>query len=88
MTEQMEKANLRFMKPVESLPIRMRERHSFYEGIVDEFVESGLKYAMVNDMGKKPITVAYGLRRALEKRGIKSIKVCQIKNQIYLKKLG
>ncbi len=88
MGEQTEKGNFQFIKPVDQLPIRTKQKSSFYAGIIDEFAQSGLKYAMVNQMNKKTLSVYVGLRLALKKRGIRNIKVCQIKNQIYLKKLG
>jgi hypothetical protein len=88
MTEQAEKVSFHFIKPLERLPNRTRDRHSIYGGIIDEFVESGLKYALVNEMNRKPMSVYIGLRTALRRRGIRDIMVCQIQNQIYLKKLG
>jgi FMN phosphatase YigB (HAD superfamily) len=88
MTEQEQKAGYRFIKPVESLPVRTRERASLYAGIIDEFVRAGLKYAMVNQMDRRPLTVYVGLRQALKRKGIRNVTVCNISNQIYLKKLG
>lgn len=88
MTEEGKETDFHFLKPVEALPIRKRERASFYDQIIDEFIESRLKYAMVKEMDKKPLSITYALRRILKKRGLKNIRVYQIKNQVYLKKLG
>jgi len=78
----------RFIIPIEILPPKIRERDNFYEQIINEFISSGLKYASMKDINKKPLTIAYGLRSVLKRRGLKNIKIYKINNQIYLKKLG
>jgi hypothetical protein len=88
MTDEKKGDGFRFLTPIEILPTSKRERSSFYDQIIAEFIESGLKYAMVKEIDKKPISIATGLRGILRKRNIKNVVVCMIKNRVYLKKLG
>jgi len=87
MSEDKEEMKLRFLKPVEEIPFRKKERASFYDQIIKEFVESGLKYAMVKEMNTKPVSITLVLRQRLKRRGINNIKVYYRKNKVYLEKL-
>lgn len=78
----------RFLTPINELPFIKRQRYSFYEDVLKEFLESNLRYAEVKEMGgRKPITVALTLRQKVRNRGIKNIRVLTSKNKVYLEKI-
>jgi len=43
-----------------------RAKATFYDEVTKEFIEPGLKYAQVKDLGKKPTTMAMTVRQRLK----------------------
>lgn len=85
-TETKEK-RFRFIEPVLQIPPRRKRRHSVYDEIIDEFIESGLRCVEVKNFGRNPIIVCTALKSRLKKRGLESVKV-RIRNQkVYLEKV-
>ncbi len=77
---------LRFMKSIENLPEGTKGGDSFYDEIVREFLYSGVKYAVVKDLGKKPLTVYLSLKnRSKKRKGI--INVSSRNGKVYLERL-
>lgn len=80
------KKELRYLAPVEKIPSG-RERSSFYDDILKEFMNSNLKYAAVKDLGKRPSLVAYMLKKRIKDNQIKNIAVMQRSNKVYLARI-
>jgi hypothetical protein len=77
---------LRFMKSIENLPEGTKGGDSFYDEIVREFLYSGVKYAVVKDLGKKPLTVYLSLKnRSKKRKGI--VNVTTRNGKVYLERL-
>ena len=74
---------LHYIKSVEYLPSRNRVGESFYDEIIREFLYSGVKYAEVKDIGKKPLAIMVSLRSRLIKRKEK-VHVLIRKGKVYL----
>jgi hypothetical protein len=74
---------LRYLTPVEKVP-RQRERSSFYDDILKEFVNSSLRYAEVKDLGKRPSLVAYMLKKRIQDKQIQDVAVMQRSGKVYL----
>ena len=66
--------------------VPMRQRSSFYKEIVNEFLASKEKSAVVAGTDRKPVTLVQGLRKVLESEGVKNIKVVQRGAEIFLVK--
>ena len=64
--------------------VPMRQRSSFYKEIVNEFLASKEKSAVVAGTDRKPVTLVQGLRKVLESEGVKNIKVVQRGAEIFL----
>lgn len=82
-----DKKELRFLIPLQKPPVSQRTtRASFYDDVLNEFIESNLEYAEVKELGKNIVTVTYSLRRKLKERNIENVKViCRKKeNKVYL----
>ncbi len=67
-------------------PVPLRQRTNFYQEIVEAFVASGEKSAVVEGTERKPATLIQGLRKALEATGHNDIKVVQRMGDTYLTK--
>jgi len=76
----------KFLRPIDYLPHRRRAMNSFYDEVVREFVFSGLKYAEIKDLGRKPITVLIMLKNRVKRRK-ESIQVYMRNKKIYLERL-
>jgi len=63
-----------------------RRRSSFYKEIVNEFLASREKSAVVSGTDRKPVTLVQGLRKVLETEGVGNVRVVQRGNDIYLTK--
>jgi len=61
-----------------------RRRSSFYKEIVNEFLASKEKSAVVSGTDRKPVTLVQGLRKVLETEGVEKVQVVQRGNDIYL----
>ncbi|GAB4246494.1 MAG: hypothetical protein Kow00129_06820 [Thermoleophilia bacterium] len=61
-----------------------RQRSSFYQQIIKEFREKGVKSALVEGTDKKPVTLVQGLRKAIEAEGYDDISVVQRGTETYL----
>jgi len=85
--EESKEMELRFLRPVEKIPSRKRARASLYDSILKEFIESSLRYALVEVMDSKPVSVTHALKSRLKKRKIENIKVLRRKDRVYLEKL-
>jgi hypothetical protein len=66
--------------------VPMRQRSSFYKEIVNEFVSSGEKSAVVAGTDRKPVTLVQGLRKVLEADNVNNVRVVQRANDIFLVK--
>jgi hypothetical protein len=66
--------------------VPMRQRSSFYKEIVNEFLASGEKSAVVSGTDRKPVTLVQGLRKILEGENIKNLRVVQRGPEIFLVK--
>jgi hypothetical protein len=66
--------------------VPMRQRSSFYKEIVNEFVSTGEKSAVVAGTDRKPVTLVQGLRKVLEAESVKNIRVVQRGSDIFLVK--
>ena len=78
--------DFRFLIPVEKIPPGP-VKTMIYDNILQEFIQSRLKYAEVKDIGKKPATMAMTLKRRLKERHIENIKVTRRKEKVYLARL-
>jgi hypothetical protein len=67
-------------------PVPSRQRSSFYQQIVDEFVQSGESSVLVDATEKKAVTLVQGLRKAIEAEGLKNVGVVQRSAETYLVK--
>ncbi len=67
-------------------PVPSRQRSSFYQQIVDEFVQSGEGSVLVDATEKKAVTLVQGLRKAIEAEGLKGVGVVQRGTETYLVK--
>lgn len=72
------------IKPVKELPPRRFRRETLYDELVEDFLESGEKYAEVSVEGKKPATVISALRKRVIGEGIV---VRSIGGKVYLERL-
>jgi len=71
-----EEKKFRFITPVDRLPdFYAKPRPGIYDEIIEEFTKSGLKFAEVNECGRKAVTVVMGLRNRLKKSGNQNIRV-------------
>jgi hypothetical protein len=77
--------NKRFALIPRAVPTR--QRSSFYKDIVNEFLASGAKSAVVAETDRKPVTLVQGLRKVLESDNIKNVKVVQRGSEIFLVKV-
>ena len=66
--------------------VPMRQRSSFYKEIVNEFLASGEKSAIVAGTDRKPVTLVQGLRKVLEVEKVKNVRVVQRGGDIFLVK--
>ncbi len=66
--------------------VPMRQRSSFYKEILNEFLASAEKSAVVAETDRKPVTLVQGLRKVLESEGVKNVRVVQRGNEIFLVK--
>ena len=66
--------------------VPMRQRSSFYKEIVNEFLGSKEKSAVVAGTDRKPVTLVQGLRKVLEAESIKNVRVVQRGSEIFLVK--
>jgi hypothetical protein len=66
--------------------VPMRQRSSFYKEIVNEFLASKEKSAVVAGTDRKPVTLVQGLRKVLESDNIKNMRVIQRGSEIFLLK--
>jgi hypothetical protein len=66
--------------------VPMRQRSSFYKEIVNEFLVSREKSAVVAGTDRKPVTLVQGLRKVLEAEGVTNVKVVQRGTEIFLVK--
>ncbi len=83
MSEDKKESSFRFLTPVDMLPLRPDQR-GIYDNILDEFVKSGLRYAEVADIGRKPTVVSVMLKLRKKKRQIGNVDV-EIRNKkVYL----
>jgi len=77
----------RFIEPVLEIPSSKRRRHSIYDEIINEFVESDLRCVEVKNFGRSPIAVCIALKSKLKQRGLESVKA-KVRNQkVYLEKV-
>jgi methylmalonyl-CoA mutase cobalamin-binding subunit len=66
--------------------VPMRQRSSFYKEIVNAFLASGEKSAVVSGTDRKPVTLVQGLRKVLQSDNITTVQVVQRGSDIYLVK--
>ena len=64
--------------------IPMRQRSSFYKEIVNEFLATKEKSAVVAGTDRKPVTLVQGLRKVLEVDNEMNVKVVQRGAEIFL----
>jgi hypothetical protein len=81
-----EKANFRYIVPLEKLPDRKRSDGKIYAEIIQDFDNSGLKYAEVTLTSKNPLTVCAYLRNRVRETGIKTIRVRYLCKKVYLER--
>jgi len=86
LSEEKKEKSLRFLIPIQTLPEKAG-RNGVYDGILQEFMNSGLKYAEVRDIGKKPQTVSIMLKIRKKKMQITNVDI-EIRNKkVYLKRI-
>ena len=66
--------------------VPMRQRSSFYKEIVNEFLASKERSAIVAGTDRKPVTLVQGLRKVLEAESEKNVKVVQRGAEVFLVK--
>jgi hypothetical protein len=66
--------------------VPMRQRSSFYKEIVNEFLATKEKSAVVAGTDRKPVTLVQGLRKVLEADNVQNIRVVQRGSEIFLVK--
>jgi hypothetical protein len=66
--------------------VPMRQRSSFYKEIVNEFLASGERSAVVAGTDRKPVTLVQGLRKVLEADTVNNVRVVQRGTEIFLVK--
>ena len=66
--------------------VPIRQRSSFYKEIVNEFLASKERSAIVAGTDRKPVTLVQGLRKVLEAENGKNVKVVQRGTEIFLVK--
>ena len=66
--------------------VPMRQRSSFYKEIVNEFLASKERSAIVAGTDRKPVTLVQGLRKVLEADNEKNVRVVQRGIAIFLVK--
>lgn len=76
-----------FIEPVLQIPPCRKRRHSIYDEIINEFVNSGLKCAEVKNIGRNPVTVCTTLNLRLKRKGLQNIKARLRNQKVYLEKL-
>lgn len=87
MIEQTNQEIFRFLEPVEKLPLTKRRKPSFYDEIISEFIESGLKYAEVKETGRAPETVQIMLSQRLKEKQLTFIKARIRNKKVYLERV-
>jgi hypothetical protein len=68
----------------QSVPPRRRSNSSFYRAIIDEFLRSNEKSALIAGTDRRPVTLVQGLRKTLEKDEITGVSVSQRTGEVYL----
>ena len=63
-----------------------RQRSGLYKEIITAFLSSGEQSVAVTGTDRKPVTLAQGLRKALEIEGMDDIKVVQRSHDVFLTK--
>jgi len=86
MSEKEKEKEFRFLIPVEKMPPG-RGTRGLYDNILEEFIESGLRYAEVKEMGKSPGAVSYMLKKKLKERRIPNTNVRVRNKKVYLERL-
>jgi hypothetical protein len=66
--------------------VPMRQRSSFYKEIINEFLATKEKSAVVAGTDRKPVTLVQGLRKVLEGEGVANVKVVQRSSDVFLVK--
>ena len=66
--------------------VPMRQRSSFYKEIVNEFLASREKSAVVAGTDRKPVTLVQGLLKVLEADTVNNVRVVQRGTEIFLVK--
>jgi hypothetical protein len=66
------------------VPPRRMSSSSFYRQIVNEFMKTNAKSALVSGTERKPATLVQSLRKVLETEGITGISVVQRSADVYL----
>jgi hypothetical protein len=61
-----------------------RQRTTFYTDIIREFRKSHQESSLVEDTGKKSVTLVQGLRKALHAEGITDVAVLQRSGETFL----
>jgi len=86
MSEKKKEKSFRFLTPVEKIPPGPG-RSTIYGNILREFLGSGLKYAEVIDIGKKPVTIVIMLKKKMKESGIRNVTVKIRNKKVYLEKI-
>lgn len=87
MAEQVNEKSFRFLEPVENLPPTKRRKPSFYDEIINEFVESNLKCAEIKEVGRSPQTVQIMLNQRLKEKQWMFIKARLRNKKVYLERV-
>jgi len=77
----------RFLIPVDVIPGEPISK-SVYDNILQEFVKSGLQYAMVKDLGKKAKTIWLSLNYRKKRLGITDVDVTVRNKKVYLERIS
>ena len=75
---------LHYINPIKSLPPGTRQRSPFYDDIIKEFMNSNLQYAEVKDLGRKPVTMAFTLKKRIKQKNLQNIQVLFRNKKVYL----
>ena len=68
----------------QTIPPRRMSSSSFYRRIIDEFLKSNAKSALVGETNRKPATLMQGLRKAVKNDEINDVSIIQRAGEVYI----
>jgi len=71
------------IEPIEEIPKIKRVKKEKYKKLIDDFIESGFKYAKVVSR-KNIFSVINSIRNTIKRYNLQNIKVMKRKNEVFL----